>query len=384
MQTPNKTKIKQYLLIVCLMLSVFLVVTLFSRYLKSEKIEENTFKQTKKMSLPTASNADLQSLWVQKLETKNKQQAEQLKEAVDKMNKQNQEITQMKQELTQVIEGLSQKIEAQKVSVEPQVQKSDPFQSEGVKYQNNTSAFPSNSAYTQQAQPNRPPIISHSFKALETKKIRHKKENYIPAGSFVNAVILGGIDAAAGVTAQSEPRPVLLRLVDLGVIPNKVRKDIRDCHVIAAGYGDISSERAYVRTERLSCTLVNGDVFEEKIEAYIAGEDGKDGLRGTVVRREGDLIFNSFLAGTIAGVGKGMSQSFGTTSVSPLGSTKTLNGQDVLKSGLYGGAGEGGDQLQKYFIQRAEQMHPIIQISAGREVTIVFLKGVELDVNKAH
>ena len=34
--------------------------------------------------------------------------------------------------------------------------------------------------------------------------------------------------------------------------------EVRECFVIGAGYGDISSERAYIRTERLSCVRHDG------------------------------------------------------------------------------------------------------------------------------
>jgi conjugal transfer pilus assembly protein TraB len=380
METSRKIKIKQTILAASLMLTGFILVHLFSHWLKSD-LQPDFKKQTQKIHLPNAANADLQSLWVQKLERKNKEQAEHLSSVKESLTKQHQEIAELKQELNQNLKNLTEKIESQQSpqQKEPERMSFDPFQTTDSP---SSVAFPPN-ALSQSHHTNTPPtlfapIVSHHFK-LSAKKLKLKKDNYLPAGAFVEAVVLGGIDAASGVSAQSDPRPVLLRLTNLSVLPNRFRKDVRDCHVIAAGFGDISSERAYIRTERLSCVLQNGEVFEEKIEAYVAGEDGKDGLRGKVVRRESDLIFNSFLAGTIAGIGKGMSQSFGTTSTSPLGSTKTFSGQDILKSGLTGGAGEGAERLQKYFIERAEQMQPVIQISAGRTVTLIFLKGVELN-----
>ncbi len=387
MEIPSKTKTKQWLLIISIMVFVFLLIHLLSHWFKRNTTENLQLKHTQKMNLPTVGNADLQNLWVQKLEGKIKGQSDEVSLALKELETQKKRNVELQSSFIQKNEELSRKLESLKAVSLPKlddVGACSPHFSSSSSSSNLPSVANPLSNSSANAQQNRSPIISQRFKLSEPKKIKHQKDNYLPAGSFVDAVILGGIDAAAGVSAQSEPRPVLLRLVDLSVLPNRFRKDIIDCHVIAAGFGDISSERAYIRTERLSCTLVNGDIFEEKIEAYLAGEDGKDGLRGTVIRREGDLIFNSFLAGTIAGLGKGLSQSFGTTALSPLGSTKTGTGSEILKSGLYGGAGEGGDQLQKYFIQRAEQMHPVVQISAGRTATIVFLKGVELDVSKTH
>ena len=38
-------------------------------------------------------------------------------------------------------------------------------------------------------------------------------ETWLPAGSHAEAVVLAGVDAAAGVSSQGDPRPVLLRIV---------------------------------------------------------------------------------------------------------------------------------------------------------------------------
>ena len=38
---------------------------------------------------------------------------------------------------------------------------------------------------------------------------------YLPSGSFVQGILLSGLDAPAGVTASKEPHPVLIKLSDL-------------------------------------------------------------------------------------------------------------------------------------------------------------------------
>ena len=65
--------------------------------------------------------------------------------------------------------------------------------------------------------------------------------------SFARGTLLGGLDAPTGGQSQSNPQPVLIRLSDNSVLPNRFRAAYRECFVIAAGYGDISSERAYLR-----------------------------------------------------------------------------------------------------------------------------------------
>jgi len=383
MDAPRVTRYKQVTIIASVMLMAFLAVCLFSSWLKG-RATDKLLSEPVKMSLPSAANADLQSLWVQRLETKHKTQTEELQATVKKMEIQAEEFVNLKTDLTNMLLEVKQQL-AEKSANPPAVVQNfqESLAQEPFEVNSQAANFNNNFAVTNNAAKPIVGIISHQFNLQGEQKTQRLGE-YLPAGSFVKAVVLGGLDAPAGVTAQADPRPALLRLVDLSVLPNKARHDIKDCHVIAAGFGDVSSERAYLRTERLSCTLKNGRIFEQKLKAYVAGEDAKDGLRGNVLRREGDLLFNSFMSGAISGFGKSMSQTLGTTSISPLGATTTLTGKDVLKNGAYGGVGESADSLNKYFIQRAEQMQPVVQISAGREVTIIVLEGVELNVHKTN
>ncbi|MBN9289487.1 MAG: hypothetical protein BGO43_13565 [Gammaproteobacteria bacterium 39-13] len=321
-------------------------------------------------------NIDDSSIWMQRIEGKLKNSEKRNAELEKELEGQRVQMDAIIKGQEILLEEMSQKLEF--ISQQAAEQQENTNQLD--KNMQNHNAWPPGENTTDEfayGAGNPPAIFSTSLKLSEKNK--NLKINYIPAGTFVRAVILGGVDASASISSQSEPRPVLLRLVDLGVLPNHARANIQDCHIIAAVYGDISSERAYARTERISCTLKNGKVFESSLEGYIAGEDGKDGVRGKVIRREGDLLWNSFFAGAVSGLGKGMSQGLGTTSISPLGSTTTTTGSDVLKSGAYSGIGEGADRLQKYFIERAEQYQPVIQIAAGREITVVFTKGLTLD-----
>lgn len=390
MDAARVTRYKQLITIVSVMITTFVIVCLFSSWLKSREIEQS-MGNTTKMNLPSAANSDLQSLWVQKLESKHKAQKEELQVIEQQVLAQTTELANFKTEITNMLNEFKQQLTekgSQVANLEPQnFEESldqDPWGSNNKIKQSNSYVPQNNFTATTENLKPIAGIVSHQFTLQGEVKTQPKVGEYLPAGSFVKAIILGGLDAPAGVTAQSDPRPALLRLVDLSVLPNKARHNIKDCHVIVAGFGDVSSERVYLRTERLSCTLKNSRIFEQKIKAYVAGEDGKDGLRGVVLRREGDLLFNSFISGAISGFGKSMKQSLGVTSTSPLGSTKTMTGQDVMKSGLYGGVGESADSLEKYFIQRAEQMQPVVQISAGREATIILLEGVELNVNQTN
>ncbi|WP_434965509.1 TraB/VirB10 family protein, partial [Escherichia coli] len=64
----------------------------------------------------------------------------------------------------------------------------------------------------------------------------------------------------------------------------------------------MSSERAYLRGETFSCVREDGGVIEAKLDAYAVGEDGKAGVRGRVVSKQGQIIAKSMMAGFLSGV----------------------------------------------------------------------------------
>jgi conjugal transfer pilus assembly protein TraB len=203
-------------------------------------------------------------------------------------------------------------------------------------------------------------------------------DTFLPV-SFTRGVLLGGLDAPTGGQSQTNPHPVLIRLSDNSVLPNRYRAEYRECFVVAAGYGDISSERAYLRTESLSCVRTDGTALEVKIQGSVYGEDGKVGMRGRLITKQGQMLANALFAGVVSGIGQGISTSNTSYSSSALGSVATTSGNDALKAGVGSGVGKALDRLAQYYIKLAEQTFPIIEIDAGREIDVVLTKGVRID-----
>ena len=198
--------------------------------------------------------------------------------------------------------------------------------------------------------------------------------------SFTRGTLLGGLDAPTGGQSQSNPHPVLIRLLDNSVLPNRFRGEYRDCFVIAAGYGDISSERAYLRTENLSCVRADGAALEVRIQGSVYGEDGKVGMRGRLVTKQGQMLANALLAGVVSGIGQGLATSSTSYSTSALGTIATASGADAYRAGLGTGVGRALDRLAQYYIKLAENTFPVIEVDAGREIDVVITKGVRIDL----
>jgi conjugal transfer pilus assembly protein TraB len=209
---------------------------------------------------------------------------------------------------------------------------------------------------------------------------RRQVGSFLPVG-FAKAVILGGLAAPTGGQAQSNPVPVLLRLADAAVLPNEFRAGVRDCFVVAEGYGDQSAERAYIRTTLLSCVLLNGSVLEVPLKGSIFGEDGMNGVRGTLVTKQGAILTNALLSGIASGIGQGIAQATQTVSTTPLGSVSTppTDSSGILRQGVGTGVGKALDRLSQYYIQLAERTFPVIEVQAGRTVDVVITQGVALD-----
>lgn len=216
---------------------------------------------------------------------------------------------------------------------------------------------------------------------------KRSPKNYVPAGTFVRAVILGGADANASVNGQSDTSELIFRVLDRGTIPGGQHSHLKNCTVLASVYGDISSERGIVRLQHISCTFKHQRILDIPVQGW-AFYSGKSGIKGVPVMRNGPILMWAGISGLFSGIGQSLAQSQSIQSTSPLGTTTTVPTSRIAASGLYSGAGTALDRLANYYIKRADQYHPIIEIGAGNVATLVFEKGFSLNpdqkVNTRH
>ncbi|EAO2846494.1 F-type conjugal transfer pilus assembly protein TraB [Salmonella enterica] len=212
-----------------------------------------------------------------------------------------------------------------------------------------------------------------TYESLKKKPV---KLPWIPSGSFSDAIMIEGADANASVTGQQNTRPVTFRLLGNIQMPNNKEYSADGCFVVGEIWGDISSERGEVRTKSISCVLKNGKHIDMEFDGHVSYQ-GKGGIRGKPVMRNGMIVGYAGAAGLFSGFGEGI-KSAATPSVG-LGATADVGAGDVFKQGIGGGASKAADTLSQYWIKRAEQYHPIIDIGAGNRVTVVFQKGFRLE-----
>lgn len=329
-----------------------------------------------------------QSLWMER--------------AQNKLKEQERHMAELKNEITQIKNNDNQK----SIETDPRyqaLQKQNQLFQEALKLKENAQSqlIQGGDAYNDQVFSTTPgarinPARQHDIATSDATGIdndelnlksvsnlpKKNPDSFVSSGTFAEAIMLGAADASAGVQAQSNPSPMLFRIIADGTLPNHKKSHLKDCVVTAAVVGDISSERGQIRLERMSCTFPNGEIVEQPVEGTVFGMDAKNGVRGTPVWREGALLGRAAVAGTLSGLGSAVSQTYTTNSISPLGTTQTVNNGDIFKYGAAQGASNAMEKLAEYNIRRAEQYHPVIQLTAGQPVDVVFLKGFYLDGRK--
>lgn len=228
-------------------------------------------------------------------------------------------------------------------------------------------------------------VVGEVNKIVKPVVKKEKPAAYITSGSNFEAVLLNGMDASTAIGANRSPTPALLRIKSDAVMPNMFTFNVRECFVLVGGFGNMSTERVEMRTETMSCVSETGEVYEGKIEGYLVGEDGKAGARGRVVSKQGALLAKSFMAGFVGGIGG----AFAPQPVQALNLDAGTNqayqyptGDQVVGNGIATGLNKSSTALAQFYIKLAEQMFPIVELDAGRKMTIILMKGVDLKMEK--
>ncbi|WP_288987697.1 TraB/VirB10 family protein [uncultured Pseudoalteromonas sp.] len=205
---------------------------------------------------------------------------------------------------------------------------------------------------------------------------------YLPAGSFFSGVLLTGLDAPTQLAAKSSPMPVIIRVKKEAILPNHFTLDIRECHVVGQAVGDLSSERAHIRAQTITCVRNDGKSVETAIQANAVSDfDGKLGIAGTLVSKNGNLLAGSMAAGFMSGISEAVSPRRSQSINTSPGSQDLWQSVDVgavTSAGVFQGSANAMDRLAEYYIALAEQIHPVIEISPGRSVTFAVLSGTRL------
>lgn len=233
--------------------------------------------------------------------------------------------------------------------------------------------------------------VSTNTKETEKENIKEVEEEdilQIPPTSIIKGVLLSGFDAPTLTQAKTDPAPLVIKITDLSILANHQTQDLRSCFVLAEGYGDLASERAYIRTNTISCINSDNDTIIAELNAYVSDKDGKNGLRGDVVTKQGALIGRAIIAGFLDGIGKAFASkddisTLDTLTGNQVTSKKDLDFKDQSINALGNGISSAATKLADFYLKMADQISPVIEISAGRPVDIIVTKVANVNLKQS-
>lgn len=232
-------------------------------------------------------------------------------------------------------------------------------------------------------------IDSKVFYTSDEKDQRDPK-HYLSLGSYATATLLSSVDVGVGVSSQSEPRPCLIRVGSKAFgaafkedISKKYKTDIRGAMLTCEARGDLSSERGYIRLLDMALEGTDGKIVELQVSGYVSSF-GKAGIRGEVIERETDKVWWATLTGMFSSLGSGMEQRYqNNTTISGSVATTQQNTNDILRSGLGSGVAKALDRVSQYYIEKMEQIQPIVSLPQGLEIEVIFTQGTYIDGRKS-
>ena len=186
----------------------------------------------------------------------------------------------------------------------------------------------------------------------------------LPLGATVTGELLTG---AFATKARGDALPVLVQLRGAYSGPNDTEIPLEDCLLIGKATADISSVRARVEAVSLSCVLPDGTAFERPVKGYFTGADGTLGVPGSWEFRSGRWLANlvSAMGTTAAGL------------YADVVIAAELGGTDAILGSL--STSDVTTRIQEFFLERAEEILPVVWVESGTPVYVVMLEGLTIE-----
>ena len=200
---------------------------------------------------------------------------------------------------------------------------------------------------------------------------------YVPETSFVTGYTLGGLAVSTALNTPDEnATPVVIRLSDRGNLPQNFETDISTCRILGSAYGDLASERAVIRAEKLICINPTTQlIVTSNVAGTIHGPDGMNGVKGKVVATNSKFVKNAMIGGVISGLANSAKGQDGMA-ITNLGvSTKKKGFKQMAGEGAFSGASNAAEKVADYYLRMAEQMSPVLTVPGGVKVQVMFIKG---------
>lgn len=121
--------------------------------------------------------------------------------------------------------------------------------------------------------------------------------------------------------------------------------------------------------------------METRLESFAVGEDGKAGIRGRLVTKTGQLLAKSTMAAFISSA----SEVFGSSPIPTISTTASdevpfqqAMSDEAVQSAAMQGTGKAMERIADYYMDMADQIFPILEIDAGREIDLILNSGTSI------
>jgi len=205
------------------------------------------------------------------------------------------------------------------------------------------------------------------------------------------ATLVAGADVPTLQKGNDLTRVVWLSTSGEMLISNGHTANIRECILQAAATGNFATSSADIRLTKISCSALDNDGKYYKlvgnVKGWVNGETGKQGLKGRLVTKEGELIEKAVPLAILEGAIKALENSTKSSSTvyTYPGATSTTtadNLKDSFTEGTTKTASTTLDKFSDYYLMILEQLNPTIELKAGREVSIWFEGGEQLTMEE--
>ncbi|MBY0379015.1 MAG: TraB/VirB10 family protein [Burkholderiales bacterium] len=360
-------------------------------YSQAKIFKDKKYNESKAQEIYSGDSGNQQNIWMATGQKQLEEQNQAVQQLAQQQQAQQQQSTQLQSQQQKKIDDLNLKLDQlnQTIATQQQVIASNKISASGTIVDSKVTSGSQIQEIDMDDDSDN--TIGHAVvkdirNVNDTQNVSFKQENkdikdvsqYIPSNTFVQGNLIASISANTGGNAGGDPQPMLIRLTNLAQLPNFFRASVKNCMVGANGYGDLSTERIKIRLTNLSCVLKNGHAIDIPVKGYVAGEDGKAGIKGKVVTHQGSLLAKAALAGFLQGMGTTAQNMSQTQQVSPIGTTTSINPNQAIGYGAGAGAANAFNNLSNYYVNMLNQITPSIEVSSGRNITVVLTEGISL------
>jgi hypothetical protein len=225
-------------------------------------------------------------------------------------------------------------------------------------------------------------IPEKSKEELESEKVVSTKfiGAILPAGSLIPGIVISGVDAPTGKAADKGASASTIRITGPAILPNGERVDLEGCFITNDVRGDLATERAVFRPQRITCSLKEG-IVDTALQGYVTGKDGSLGFRGKVINKQGSALLYAGLSGFVGGIGNAYGGGDNKNTISLTGGSAGFNlpdPSDAMKSGASQGLSASADLLSEYYKEQLDLLYPVIEIKPMILASVHLLQTVKL------